>query len=774
MPRAVVTGGAGFLGSHLCELLLGHGWHVVAVDDFSTGSRANVAHLLERLDFELVEHDVVQGIPVEGQVDAVLHLASPASPPVYLDRPIPTLEVGSIGTQNALDLACKHDGARFLLASTSEIYGDPLVHPQPESYWGNVNPIGPRSVYDEAKRYAEAMTMAYHRAHDVDTKIVRVFNSILADEQVVYDDGTTLRREPVEALAERLGGSTILRGYTVPAFDGRARVSCRTAEALVAHPPAGKCYEVATRYGRTIRVTGDHSLFVEGPDGLPVAKQVSQLRRGDRVAIAARVSVPERDRTEMSVPALWAEWKRSGWDLFITQPGLGAEAWDRRAELRGIVAGRRRPNGSHWRASIESMLRRWRTTDELPLAALDALGIRMRPDARCRARFGSGVPLPVGIRVTDELLWFLGLFVAEGSWHQSRSDAFVTICCDIAVLDRAAKVVERDLGLHVVRAPGSPVRGPALFVHSKLFLEILRSLGLIENDKRIPGWVLGLPLSRLKWFLEGYREGDGVHSGGKFAEQQRHEFSTTSTCLKDDLILAFARFGLVASVGHYVTHLRQKTGDREYPSWRLTLGRVAPWSPLEWDTGVTQVLQSRRTGDIVWAAIREIQEVEPTALVYDFCVPGAENFLAGTAVMAHNTYGPRLRAGDGRVVSNFLAQALRGEPLTVYGDGTQTRSFCYVSDEVAGIIALLESDHVGPMNIGNPDEFTIVELANAVREVVGVDVSLRFEPLPSDDPRQRRPDISLARSVLGWRPTVDLREGLARTLDAYRRAGGIT
>jgi len=310
MPRAVVTGGGGFLGSHLCDLLRSRGWEVVAVDNFLTGNRENLAHRSDDDGFSLVEHDVVQGIPVDGPVDAVLHLASPASPPEYLAHPIATLEVGAVGTRHALDLARAH-GARFLLASTSEIYGDPLVHPQPESYFGNVNSVGPRSVYDEAKRYAEAITMAYHREFDVDTKIVRIFN----------------------------------------------------------------------------------------------------------------------------------------------------------------------------------------------------------------------------------------------------------------------------------------------------------------------------------------------------------------------------------------------------------------------------------------------------------------------------TYGPRLRAADGRVVSNFLAQAMRGAPLTVYGDGKQTRSFCFVSDEVDGLAALLESDHVGPMNIGNPDEFTMLELAELVLEVTGSVSELVFEALPSDDPKQRRPDISLAERVLDWHPRVDLREGLARTHDWYRRLG---
>ncbi len=310
MPRAVVTGGAGFLGSHLCDLLRAREWDVVAVDNFLTGNPDNVAHLADDAAFTLVEHDVITGIPVDGAVDAVLHLASPASPPEYLAHPFATLEVGSIGTRHALDLA-RDNGARFLLASTSEIYGDPLVHPQPETYLGNVNSVGPRAVYDEAKRYGEAITMAYHREYGVDTKIVRIFN----------------------------------------------------------------------------------------------------------------------------------------------------------------------------------------------------------------------------------------------------------------------------------------------------------------------------------------------------------------------------------------------------------------------------------------------------------------------------TYGPRLAAADGRVVSNFLAQAMRGVPLTVYGDGKQTRSFCFVSDEVEGLCALLESDHVGPLNIGNPVEFSMLELAELVLEVTGSASDLVFEALPADDPKQRRPDIALAERVLGWHPRVDLREGLARTYDWYRRLG---
>jgi dTDP-glucose 4,6-dehydratase len=175
MPTSVVTGGAGFLGSHLSDALLERGHRVLCVDNLDTGSLTNIDHL-RRDDFVFVQHDLVSHIELDEQVDFVFHLASPASPIDYLRLPLHTLKVGAYGTHNSLGLAKRHR-ARFLLASTSEVYGDPLVHPQPESYWGNVNPIGPRGVYDEAKRYAEALTMAYHRQQGVDTAIVRIFNT---------------------------------------------------------------------------------------------------------------------------------------------------------------------------------------------------------------------------------------------------------------------------------------------------------------------------------------------------------------------------------------------------------------------------------------------------------------------------------------------------------------------------------------------------------------------------------------------------------------------
>jgi dTDP-glucose 4,6-dehydratase len=198
MARVVVTGGAGFLGSHLCEALLHRGDEVVAIDNLVTGAMANIERLFVMKGFTFVDHDVSTYIGVPGPVDQIMHFASPASPMDFERIPIPILKVGALGTHNGLGLA-KAKGATFFLASTSEVYGDPLVHPQPETYWGNVNPIGPRGVYDEAKRFAEAMTMAYHRHHGIDVRIVRIFNTY--GPWMRPDDGRAVSNFVTQALA---------------------------------------------------------------------------------------------------------------------------------------------------------------------------------------------------------------------------------------------------------------------------------------------------------------------------------------------------------------------------------------------------------------------------------------------------------------------------------------------------------------------------------------------------------------------------------------------
>lgn len=248
--RVLITGVAGFLGSHLADRFLAEGYEVVGVDNFVTGSSGNLAHLERDRRFRLIEHDIAAPLSIDEALDGVLHFASPASPPDYLDLPIQTLEAGGFGARHTLDLALRHR-ARYLLASTSEVYGDPQVHPQAEDYWGHVNPVGPRGVYDEAKRYAEAMTMAYHRAHGLDTSIVRIFNTY--GTRMRPDDGRVvsnfivqgLRAEPMTVYGD--GSQTRSFCYVDDCVDGIFRLfeSTRVDPVNIGNPEEVTVLELA-------------------------------------------------------------------------------------------------------------------------------------------------------------------------------------------------------------------------------------------------------------------------------------------------------------------------------------------------------------------------------------------------------------------------------------------------------------------------------------------------------------------------------------------------
>ena len=267
---SLVTGGAGFLASHLTDRLLAEGHRVIGIDNFITGSKSNIEHLAGNADYRFIKQDVTQYLFIDEPIDFIFHFASPASPIDYLEHPIPTLKVGALGTHNALGLA-KAKKARFLLASTSECYGDPLVHPQTEDYWGNVNPIGPRGVYDEAKRFAEAITMAYHRYHHVDTKIVRIFNTYgprmrLRDGSVVPAFiGQALTGQPLTIFGD--GSQTRSFCYVSDLIDGIYRLALSDF-----HEPVniGNPREMTIRQfaEEILRITGSHSSIETRP--LPV------------------------------------------------------------------------------------------------------------------------------------------------------------------------------------------------------------------------------------------------------------------------------------------------------------------------------------------------------------------------------------------------------------------------------------------------------------------------------------------------------------------------
>ena len=268
--RTLITGGAGFLGSHLCDYLMEKGHDVICIDNLLTGSSENIEHCIGNPKFTFIKHNVSEYIYIEGEIDNVLHFASPASPLDYLKLPIQTLKVGSLGTLNAIGVA-KDKKARFLLASTSEVYGDPLVHPQPEDYWGNVNPVGPRGVYDEAKRFAEAMVMAYHRSHGVDTRIVRIFNTY--GSRMRINDGRALPAFISQALnGEDLtvfgdGSQTRSFCYVSDLVEGiyRLLVSDVTDPVNIGNPTEIKLIDVAKEI---VEMTGSKSKIIFKP--LPI------------------------------------------------------------------------------------------------------------------------------------------------------------------------------------------------------------------------------------------------------------------------------------------------------------------------------------------------------------------------------------------------------------------------------------------------------------------------------------------------------------------------
>ncbi len=415
--RILVTGGAGFLGSHLVDRFLAEGHEVIAMDNLLTGSTDNIAHLAGNRRFQFIYHNVTNYIYIKGELDAILHFASPASPVDYLELPIQTLKVGSLGTHNALGLALAK-GARFLLASTSEVYGDPLVHPQSEDYWGHVNPIGPRGVYDEAKRFAEAMTMAYHRTHGVDTRIVRIFNSVLADETLFFFNDLDLHVVTAEEYAEQIEAEPVIRPrhIDVPCFDPQTyRMVLKRATAFIKHPAGPKdAFLITTRYGRRLKVTGDHSVFRRGHDGLPEAIPVRSLTTDDYIALPAYLPVIEKDVREVNLAESLIHnttpHDDSLWDFVLVSQQWGDFFVKYQRQICEVLMESTRFDGSrNKRNTVGCQYRKYRQQGFLPLyviAGLQTTGSFEWPDdGQVRPYRGGGILVPNRIQVTEDLLW---------------------------------------------------------------------------------------------------------------------------------------------------------------------------------------------------------------------------------------------------------------------------------------------------------------------------------------------------------------------------------
>ncbi|HWC12973.1 MAG TPA: GDP-mannose 4,6-dehydratase [Actinomycetota bacterium] len=547
----------------------------------------------------------------------------------------------------------------------------------------------------------------------------------------------------------------------------------RQASATIRHVAQQEAFELKLRYGRSVKVTGDHSVFVRAADGRPIAKPVRDIRPGEHVAIPGQLPMVEKNRPRV----VMSEEISTGhpeqlWDWRIKHQSVPDLVESHRDRLHAaLLRSRRYKDTPNTRNTVSSTLRKWKKNQTLPLFALAVLNQDAPNDSLFGCYGGSNKWVPNEIELSDELLWICGFYLAEGAEHSANGVHFISFASDQYLLDRAQKILERQLCVATGMTAPSAGRAPSLYCHSKavhrLFCNVL---GL--RERRIPSWVLQLPLKQAKHFLEGFRCGDGTHSGKKVGNELC--FDTTSEKLAIDLSYLLLRFGLVASFGRYETTFTGRYGDRRFPFFRLTVCEIDNWDILSWDQGVRQALNARRTGDIVWSLVRSVEPCVVTANVFDFSVPDAENFVAGNGVFCHNTYGPRMRRRDGRAVPNFIDQALRGEDLTVHGDGSQTRSLCYVDDEIEGFWRFINSSHIGPMNIGNPHEVTILRLADMIANLAGSGSQITYIERPVDDPEVRCPDISLAHRVLGWEPQVALEDGLQRTIDWARNAWSVS
>ncbi|HXX40605.1 MAG TPA: NAD-dependent epimerase/dehydratase family protein [bacterium] len=635
--RVVLTGGAGFIGSHLCDRLLADGAHLVCVDNLLTGREENVAHLTGPR-FEFRRHDITTPIEVSGPVDYVLHFASAASPVDYLTYPIKTLKAGALGTWITLGLA-KAKGARFLLASTSEVYGDPEVSPQPETYWGNVNPVGPRGCYD-------------------------------ADTEILSEDGWVSFR--------RLKPGTKVATHTE---DGK--VEFHVPDEHIAYPYVGEMLHFANAK-IDLLVTPDHRMLLRGKTGKLGYKRADEIQY--------------------------------------------AKSW-------------RVPTGAEF------------SGDEPTYFDFG------RPPRDAKIRLSR-------VRM-DDWLEFLGYYISEGCVHVRKHVAAVggrsyevhnynVLIAQEKGHSRARMIACLDrLGVPYYTSDDHQLR-----IVSKHLAAVLAPLGKAA-EKYIPREMLRLSPRQSTILFDALVLGDGTRKGPRSGV-----YYTKSKCLADDVQELALRAGYAAAVAEVPGRGSYRVNFRAPVDTKLVPPKHVRYGGMVYCVSVTNKnVLVRRRGKAAWCG-NCYDESKRFAEAMTMAYHRAHG-LNTAIVRIFNTFGTRSRPDDGRVVPTFLTQAIRGEALTVYGDGRQTRSFCYVTDLIEGIVRLMRSDIHDPVNLGNPEEITVLEFARRVIAITGSRSEIVFRPLPQDDPVRRRPDITRAKTLLGWEPHVSLEEGLKRTLEWF-------
>ena len=620
-----------------------------------------------------------------------------------------------------------------------------LVTPESIRYGGNVYCINVRNhvicvrrngraafcgnCYDEGKRIAETLSFDYHRQNKVDIRVARIFNSLTGDQKVVYYQGDTLYYEFFAACYERIAGD--ISQISVPCFDNNSQYVIKPISAIWKHKVQKKGYTITTAWGKEVKITEDHSLFTRDENGSPKAVFGKDLKIGDLVAVPNYLPFLDKPLESFFITD-----KIAPEGVSIVPQDVVTYLEQYGDEIRNYLNSKAILAPHH-----SNIIKKYEASNSVPLELWQYLGLPLT-DKEKICPSGSEAKINNFINNIQGLLWFLGYYLAG---EQGESVILST--------KYQEKLLQLTLDLF-----GAEIKletsGEQVEICSKIIADLINAFGVRTTEKDIPNWILQLPKEQLVYFLQGFWEGDNYKD--TTTTDSHLQFHSDSQLIMEKLVLIMAKFGIVGSV------------SQEEKSSKITVEGLEDDDLL--NLGKTrQKLEAPTTGNIAWAKVEGIAEFEIDDYVYDFSVPEYENFVGGTYCLAlHNTYGPRMLEHDGRVVSNFIAQALRGYPLTVYGEGKQTRSFCYVRDLVEGLMRLMNGDYIGPVNLGNPGEYTILQLAEMIQTMVNPQGELVFKPLPQDDPQQRQPDITKAKTLLGWEPTVNLKEGLQLTIEDFR------
>ncbi|HEY9809586.1 MAG TPA: GDP-mannose 4,6-dehydratase [Halomicronema sp.] len=635
--RILVTGGAGFIGSHLIDRLMNEGHDVICLDNFYTGHKRNILKWMDSPFFEFIRHDITE--PIRLEVDQIYHLACPASPVHYQYNPVKTVKTSFMGTMNMLGLA-KRVKARLLMASTSEIYGDPNIHPQTEDYWGNVNTIGIRSCYD-------------------------------SETEILTEDGWVAFPD-------------LQQGVRVATLNPQGQIEYHVPDEYLVQPYIGNLLRFANSKF-DLCVTPNHWMYVRSKTGKLKFLRADEERHWPawEVITGAEFAGEEKEFYDLGNPPRNAK---------VNVERIAMDDW---LEFLGYYISE---GCVHVRRRVRAVGER-----EYDVADYNILIAQENPEGRTKIA---------------QCLNRLGFKFFQSDHHQFR------IC-------------------------------------SKQLAEILQPLGK-SGDKYIPREFLQLSKRQSLILFKALILGDGSQRGNCFT------YYTKSQQLADDVQLLAMRCGYAASVvSHAVGRDLYRVNIRPAVDANLVEPEQVRYVGNVYCVNVkNHVICVRRNGRAAFCGncYDEGKRIAET-LCFDY---HRQNNVDIRVARIFNTYGPRLLENDGRVISNFIAQSLRGIPLTVYGDGLQTRSFCYVSDLVEGLMRLMNGEHIGPVNLGNPGEYTILELAQKIQGMVNPDAEIIFKPLPQDDPKQRQPDITRAKTWLGWEPTIPLDEGLKLTIDDFR------